>query len=652
MFRSICLLLILVSVPSVSSQSTFASEKIVLVGDSTVATKSGWGDSFGSMLRADVQWVNLAKGGRSSKSYRDEGWWDKALAEQPTWVFIQFGHNDQPGKGSKRETDPQTSFQENLSRYVQQAREIGAKPVLVTSLTRRKFDDQGRIRPRNLEEYGKPEGYHLSDFANATKAVAQKLHVPVIDLFALSVEQMNRFGMEAAKQFDPKPKDPAVPDVTHLNAYGAKTTATLIRSEVCRVLPEFTPLLKAKVFHRFHFTDQAQAPLSTSVSTETTYSPETGYGFLPQTFSQKTQASVFAVNIPEGNYAITMQFGHPTRATSTTIKAEARRLMIEQVETQPGETVTKQFVVNVRQPEIEQGVKTKLNGREWGPPVHPSWDNVLTFEMNGSHPGVQSIEIRPAANVTTVYIAGDSTVTDQRNEPYAGWGQMLPGFFGPDVVISNQAESGLTLRSFEYQLRLKKVLHHLQPGDYLLIQFGHNDQKDKREGAGPYTTYKQKLVEFVEAVRAKHGIPILVTSMERLRMDSKGNQTPTLSDFAEAVRQVGNEQQVPVIDLNTMSLQFYKALGPKRATKAFAFYPANSFPGQTKALKDQTHHNSYGAYELARCIVKGIRSNVPELATHLKPELESFDPSQPLDPLQFTLPASPVVEPPQKPAGN
>src|SRR5262245_53118657 len=91
-----------------------ASERIVLVGDSTVASQSGWGDAFSKLLAPGVECSNMALGGRSSKSYRDEGHWKKALEAKPTWVLIQFGHNDQPGKGPKRETDPKTTFRQNL----------------------------------------------------------------------------------------------------------------------------------------------------------------------------------------------------------------------------------------------------------------------------------------------------------------------------------------------------------------------------------------------------------------------------------------------------------------------------------------------------------------------------------------------------------
>ena len=114
--------------------------KIVLVGDSTVATKSGWGNGFIARLTDAAQGINRAVSGRSSKSFRDEGHWEKALAFKPDYVLIQFGHNDMPGKGPTRETDPKTTFPENLARYVDEARAQNAKPILVTSLTRRTFD--------------------------------------------------------------------------------------------------------------------------------------------------------------------------------------------------------------------------------------------------------------------------------------------------------------------------------------------------------------------------------------------------------------------------------------------------------------------------------------------------------------------------------
>ncbi|MGP3965077.1 GDSL-type esterase/lipase family protein [Nonomuraea sp. 3N208] len=109
--------------------------QILLVGDSTVTDFDGWGPGFRARLVPGTECLNHAMGGRSSKSYRDEGFWDKALATRADHVLIQFGHNDQPGKGPERETDPETEYAANLARYVTEARAAGMRPALVTSLT-------------------------------------------------------------------------------------------------------------------------------------------------------------------------------------------------------------------------------------------------------------------------------------------------------------------------------------------------------------------------------------------------------------------------------------------------------------------------------------------------------------------------------------
>ena len=388
------------------------------------------------------------------------------------------------------------------------------------------------------------------------------------------------------------------------------------------------------------------------VTPQTLYDAKRGYGYLRVDAGAPDKPSVFAVDVDEGNYDVTIKFGDPARATSTTIKTESRRLMVEKVDAAPAQYETRTFTVNVRKPAISSGGVTKLNSRELGPPVAPDWDDHLSFEFNGAHPGVAAIEIKPAPDAVTLFIAGDSTVTDQPREPYAGWGQMLPRFFKQGVAVSNHAESGLALASFEGQKRLEKVLSMMKSGDYLFIQFGHNDQKDKRPNAGAFTTYTADLKRYVEAVRKKNGIPVLVTPMERRRFDTNGKPTPTLADYAQAVKQVGAAAHVPVIDLNAMSLILYTALGPENSTKAFVFYPANTFPGKSEALKDNTHHNAYGGYELARCIVEGIRGQVPELAKHLAQDAGTFDPIKPDPPENFTLPASPINDKVEKPAGN
>jgi lysophospholipase L1-like esterase len=156
---------------------------IVLVGDSTVNDEGGWGPGFAALFGPQTKIVNLAQNGRSSKSFRSEGWWAPALTGKPDYVLIQFGHNDVAGKGPDRETDPATTYRENMLRYVEEVRAAGAKPVLITSIVRRKFDAEGRFTPDTLVPY----------VAEIRKLAAQK-KVPLIDLYALTLAQAEQLG--------------------------------------------------------------------------------------------------------------------------------------------------------------------------------------------------------------------------------------------------------------------------------------------------------------------------------------------------------------------------------------------------------------------------------------------------------------------------
>ena len=172
---------------------------------------------------------------------------------------------------------------------------------------------------------------------------------------------------------------------------------------------------------------------------------------------------------------------------------------------------------------------------------------------------------------------------------------MLPRFFQPTIAIANHGESGESLRGFLGEHRLDKVLSVIKPGDYLFIQMGHNDQKEKGEGVGAFTTYKTDSKHFIAVAREHGATPVLVTPMNRLTFDDAGKITNSLGDYPEAVRQAAREENVALIDLNAMSKPFYEALGPKDAHLAFAG-------------SDTTHHSDYGSYELAKCIVEGIRA--------------------------------------------
>lgn len=345
----------------------------------------------------------------------------------------------------------------------------------------------------------------------------------------------------------------------------------------------------------------------------------------------------FSVNVPEGNYKVTVTLGDTKDKTETTIKAESRRLMIEKAETRPGEFVTKTFVVNIRKPEISTGGKVSLKPRELG---KLDWDNKLTLEFNGARPCVEAVEITKADDQITVFLAGNSTVVDQDDEPWASWGQMIPRFFKPGVAIADQAESGLTLGSFKGSHRLDKVLSIAKPGDYLFVEFGHNDQKEKGPNDGAWRSYTENFKYYISKAKEKGMIPVVVTSTSRRAFNDSGMVKNTLGDFPAAARKVAQDEGVAMIDVNAMTTAFYNALGKDNSKKAFVHYPANTFYGQDKPLADDTHFNGYGAYEIAKMVIEGIRTNHLGIEKYII-DAPAFDSSHPDNADTFNIPLSP-----------
>ena len=206
--------------------------RIVLTGDSTVTDDAGWGRGFAELLNENAECINLAKSGRSSRSYRTEGWWQQCLDVKPDYLLIQFGHNDQPGKGSERESAADGAFRDHLRAFVDEARNAGIKPVLVTSLTRRRWSTDGKIAPT------------LAEYAEATTIVAKEKEVPLIDLHSLSLGQCEQLGPTAYRAFEPMNEKGA--DHTHLNLDGARAVAPLVAKALIAAVPATARLFSAE----------------------------------------------------------------------------------------------------------------------------------------------------------------------------------------------------------------------------------------------------------------------------------------------------------------------------------------------------------------------------------------------------------------------
>ncbi len=401
----------------------------------------------------------------------------------------------------------------------------------------------------------------------------------------------------------------------------------------------------------FDFGNERVAPGTMGVGPGMEFTTERGFGWEPGSvvraedrggdalrgdFCTSAGALFFSAALPEGNYQVTVTLGDATGTSATTVKAEQRRLMLEEAKTVRGESATRSFVVNVRTPRIVGGGEVKLKARE-RTSERMQWDDRLTLEFNGAHPCVAALEIA-RVEVPVIYLLGDSTVCDQPGEPFASWGQMLPRFFGPDVVVANHAESGETLRSSFNAGRLAKVLGMLRAGDTVLIQFGHNDEKEKGEGVGAFTTYAASLRQYVAQVRKHGGQPVLLTPVQRRSFGADGKLTNSHGDFPEAVKRVAAEEEVPLIDLQALSGKLYEAFGPENSAALFK-------------QGDGTHHSNFGAYELARCVVEGLRGTGLPVGKFLQTSLPVFDPTKPDSPATFEVPSSPQTAA-EKPLGS
>lgn len=615
-----------------------------IVGDSTVRSGGkdgmwGWGERITPFFDTHkINVVNHAIGGRSARTFFTEGRWQQVadLIQPGDFVIIQFGHNDQgrigdpanksradgPGTGDEIVEDtrpdgskePVHTFGWYMARFVTDTQAKKATAILCSPVPHKQRWEAGR---------------DFENIARWSEDVAKSHNAHYFDLTELVIDAYKKAGREQVEKF-------FADKGTHTSDLGAKLNAACViaglKALPGRPLDQFLsgdgqpPL-------RFSFGESPPEPGWTRVPATAGYSSATGYGFEPgavlggKDYLTSEQAFLFSVKLPEGNYAVSVQLNDMAGESVTTVKSEQRRLMLEKIRIQPGTPATRSFIVNIRTPHISQAIQVNLKPRELET-EKTDWDDKLTLEFNGRHPALRGLVISPVI-VPTVFITGDSTVCDQPAEPWNSWGQMLPRFFTPTVAVANYAESGESISSSLGAHRFDKVFSLMKPGDYLFIQFGHNDQKDKNAAA--LATYRTNLEQIIDRARSCGGTPVLVTSMER----KSGITRDTLAAYPATVRAVANAKCCALIDLHAMSRVLYQALGADL----------------DKAFQDGTHHNNYGSYQLAKCVVTGIQRAGLPLAKSITADFGGFDPAKP-DPIAtFEMPASPTLSE-VKPLGN
>ncbi|WP_418027993.1 rhamnogalacturonan acetylesterase [Paenibacillus sp. JJ1722] len=341
------------------------------------------------------------------------------------------------------------------------------------------------------------------------------------------------------------------------------------------------------------------------VSPDCLYTTEQGYGFetTEHVYGRKRQSAAkdartrlrssfciplnaaFVADVPDGLYLVTILVGDSQAETLTRLKAGEGKHMLPPVHTLPGQFTEALFAVPVR------GGKLRLT-------------------VSGTAPRLNALEIAPAPQNLRLFLAGDSTVTDQdaSGYPYTGWGQALPALFKHDVCVDNHAVSGRSSKSFVDEGRLGVILGEIKAGDFLFIQFGHNDQKpDPERATEPFTTYKEHLRLYIDGARSHGATPVLVTPVHRRYFSEDGTLSDTHGDYVTAVRELAEEANVPLIDLSARTQELYEQLGPEESKELFMWLLPGEYMNFSGGLEDNTHFHENGAVRIADMVVDAVK---------------------------------------------
>ena len=227
-----------------------------------------------------------------------------------------------------------------------------------------------------------------------------------------------------------------------------------------------------------------------------------------------------------------------------------------------------------------------------------------------------------------VFLIGDSTVSyyEPQRAPVAGWGTPFAYFFDSTVVVENHARGGRSTRTFISENRWEAVLNNLQEGDYVFIQFGHNDEAKEEKYKDRYTPvpdYKSNLLKFVTETRDKNANPVLVTPVTRRRFDKDGKIMETHKEYTASMYEVSKELNVPLIDLDKKSRDLLQEFGPEHSKLLFMELAPGEHPNYPEGQLDNTHFNEYGARRMASLVLEGISEAGIDLNTRIvKPSVK------------------------------
>ena len=337
----------------------------------------------------------------------------------------------------------------------------------------------------------------------------------------------------------------------------------------------------------------------------------------------------FSVRVPEGKYTVTFYIGDPGDTSTTTIKAESRRLLVENLHLAKGQLATRTFTVIRREPAIAGGGSVSLDyshGRE-DPSICLDWDHKLTFEFSGARPCIGGLDIVPVDSGITFHLCGNSTIVEQEDEPWSCWGQFIHRFYNSGIIINDLGSSGLQSSSFKNQKRLAKICSVMKPGDYLFFEFGHNEDATDAGRA----TFKQNMQTYYDSATKHQATMVFVTPTARHAdtdpATSVGQFAQNTRDYAKAL--TGSK----VVDLNASVLDMKTALANSAYgsdnTAIYCHVSASPQWPDQPAVNDGTHFCDFGGYELAKWVAQtGMKAAGIDLQKYLL-DTAAFDPNKP-----------------------
>ncbi|MCT8139619.1 rhamnogalacturonan acetylesterase [Anaerobacillus sp. CMMVII] len=220
-----------------------------------------------------------------------------------------------------------------------------------------------------------------------------------------------------------------------------------------------------------------------------------------------------------------------------------------------------------------------------------------------------------------LFLAGDSTMSNYQNDvaPRAGWGQVLSSYFRNEITIINAASSGRSSKSFIDEKRLEKIAQEIGKGDYLLIQFGHNDQKpDVERHTKPFSTYKTYLRQYIDVANENQATPVLITPVQRRTFDENGELVDSHGEYPTAMKELAEECNVPVIDLGAKSKSLLEELGAEKAKQLFLWYKPGEEANYPEGVQDDTHFSEYGATLIAGLVIAELKALNLSLRNYLR----------------------------------